>query len=149
MLCSCSSTKKWTSVQVEFYQDYCGGARPSEDMIAEYEKPKILANEELYLISESDKALKIKTDEQGLLKAKLSEGKYRVMEAWRYKKATPDHSAPTNYNGACLSEEWKKVAMELQVKGGALTATTTHAIKKNCAWDMPCMLEEKKPTPAE
>jgi len=55
-------------------QKYCGGAKPSPEILARYEKPLPYINKKLILVSANGKTDSVKTISKGFLKIKLKLG---------------------------------------------------------------------------
>ncbi len=68
-------------ITVSYTEPYCGGAPPTDEIIAKSKIEKSLASETLF-ISKSDPTdeniLKFETDSDGIIKAELKEGHYFV-----------------------------------------------------------------------
>ncbi len=137
--------KKIITLPITFMQPYCGGARPSKEIEADALIPKVYANKVVIIISSTGKVDSVKTNELGILTIKLNIGTYKVVETWRYYKKTPQHFFISDFDKACLKAEWKKEIAEISI-----TKTKTKIVQKNtiiytCGWQLPCILENKKP----
>jgi hypothetical protein len=100
--------QKQIKLSYTFIQPYCGGARPSPEMLEEARKKRPYANRTLIYISESGKTDSAKTNAKGELKVKLKPGTYKFYEAWRYYKKTPDGAPIEDYFEGCLDNYWSK-----------------------------------------
>ena len=68
-----------TSFNVTFTSSYCGGARPTEEILAEKGTPKPLSLSTVQLINHfSGKEYLLKTNAEGIATAQMEEGKYDV-----------------------------------------------------------------------
>lgn len=104
--------------------DYCGGARPTEEILEELSKPKPLANHIIYVklgwFNESAKPVyrKIRCDQNGRFRIKLRVGaSYSFLDEW---KGTP-FVAPANsefvtWDIACLRDRYARPDYLLKVK---------------------------------
>lgn len=145
----CFSQNKLVRIEVGYHELYCGGARPSEEMIAEAQKTKPYANHTLVLINAKNKACKVKTDKDGVLQIKLKDGKYKIKEVWRHQKSTPSGAPLAHFDKECLKPEWEMVALEITVLNGKPSVLVINDIVVPCAWAYPCLLEAHRPPVAE
>lgn len=137
--------KKTVTVPITYMQPYCGGARPSKEIEADALVPKVYANKVVIIVSSKGKVDSVKTNELGVITKKLNTGTYKLFETWRYYKKAPQHFLVSDFDKACLKDEWKKEIAEI-----IITKTETKIIQKNtiinaCGWQLPCILENKKP----
>ena len=135
----CAQTRN-VSVKLTYLVPYCGGARPTQEIMQEAEKPKPYAGRTVVLVSEgrTDSA---KTDKSGLLKKKLKAGKYRMVESWRYYRRTPDGAPLTNYDAECLKAEWEREFAVLTVTSRKQVFERRFQIIDHCERKRPCILE--------
>ncbi|MDI1354975.1 MAG: hypothetical protein PSX36_08655 [bacterium] len=136
-------------VEVSYHESYCAGARPSDELLAEIQKPKPYANRSLVIIPSKGKACKVKTDALGIFQIKLKDGNYKVKEGWRHSKSSPNGESLSHFDKTCLKSEWGKVALELTVTNGNVTVVVVNEIVVPCAWSYPCLLEAHTPPVAE
>lgn len=139
-----NAQQKSVSTQINFKQPYCGGARPSAEMLADAEKSIPYSNKTIIIISNKGRVDSVKTNSNGLFSANLAFGTYKVYEAWRYYKKSAGGMAVSDFNPKCLKKEWKKEILQIIV-----TEKDTKIIEKNnivvvCPWNLPCILETKK-----
>lgn len=139
---SACAQKKTVLLTVKYTQPYCGGARPTPEMVKAASEPKVYANKILVFISDKGKADSAKTNEKGVLKLKLAMGTYRVYESWRYYKQAPGTDRISLYDGSCLQSEWQKESHKIVVGSKTSTATEINAIIEFCAHNRPCLKEE-------
>lgn len=133
--------KKLVKVVVLARPSYCGGARPSEEMLAEMTKTKPYANKKMYLVSEKGKVRVVKTGMNGSFSIKLAEGTYKLMEAWKHKKASPNGGSIEHFDKPCLKTEWEKEALQIAVLKNEIMITDKNEITLYCDWAYPCLLE--------
>ena len=135
-----------TKVNVQILQkhNYCGGARPNPEILAQYEKPRPFANKKLVLVSANGKTCKATTNTNGYLKIKLKPGSYKVYEAWRYNKQTPDGTDKKNFDAECLKQSWEKVdiTIDAQKKSQNIEISIDDAY---CQHTIPCLLNPQIP----
>jgi len=84
---------------VVFVNSYCGGIRPSDEMLQEYRKEYPLTNSTILLknIDEAkNKSIKITTDSKGNFNAKLNPGTYNLFMTENYSK-----TMGANFNSSC------------------------------------------------
>ena len=148
ILCMCFNSraqKKLIEVSVLCTQAYCGGARPTDEMLAEIQKPKPYANKKMYLISEKGKKIAVKTNSDGNFKAKVTHGNYKLMEFWRIKKLSPNGAALANFDKDCLKPEWEKEVMLIRVTKEKIDFELKNEIALYCDWAFPCLKDAHMP----
>lgn len=125
-------------------QKYCGGARPTDEILAQYEKPLIYANKKLIIVSSNGKIDSVKTNSKGILKIKLKPGSYKLYEPWRYHKRTPDGTDISNFDKDCLEKTWQKVdiSIDTQKKKQVLMIDLDPAF---CQHEIPCLKNPHMP----
>jgi len=104
--------------------DYCGGARPNEEILAELSKPKPLANHIIYVkvgrVNESTKPVyrKIRCDENGRFKIQLRVGTtYSFLDEWKgIPFLAPANTEFVTWDIACLKERFESPEFVLKVK---------------------------------
>jgi len=106
------------NIYLELKQDqkYCGGAKPSPEILKQYEKPLLYADKKLIIVSANGKIDSTKTNPKGILKIKLKPGSYKLYEPWRYHKTSPDGTALANFDLECLQKAWAKVDILIDTK---------------------------------
>src|SRR5687768_12514434 len=102
---SCYSQKRNVSLKLSYYTPYCGGARPTKEIEEEARKPKPLSGKTIMLVKDAE-IDSVRTDKNGMMKKKLRNGEYKLLESWRYYHGTPDGSEMSNYDRDCLKNEW-------------------------------------------
>jgi hypothetical protein len=138
------SQKKMQKIKISYVQPYCGGARPSPEILAEAEKIRPYVNKTIILISATGKVDSAKTDTAGYIHKKLATGKYKLYEPWRYYKKTQSGDKVTDFDKECLKKEWTRPFMEVTVTKNSLTQKSDSPIILYCSWDAPCLLESVK-----
>ncbi len=135
-----------TKVNIQIMQKgtYCGGARPNPEILAQHETPKPFANKKFVLVSANTKTCTVTTNANGYLKIKLKPGSYKVYEAWRYYKKTPDGSDMKNFDQECLKSAWEKVdgTIDAQKKSQSVIIDVDAVY---CSHTIPCLLNPLYP----
>jgi hypothetical protein len=147
-LISCSQ-KKLISAQITFMQPYCGGARPTPEIIADVAKPKPYANKTIIIVSAKGKIDSVKTNSGGLFSATLKVGTYKLFEAWRFYKKADGGMSVNDFDHECLKTEWKKEIKEIIVTKKETKVLDKNDIIEICPWNLPCILESHKPPARE
>ena len=137
-----SQTK--VNVQVLQTQKYCGGAKPSPEILAKYDKPLPYSNKKIVLVSANGQTLTVATNNSGYLKIKLKPGSYKGYEAWRYYKKTPDGTDAKNFDADCLKQAWAKI--DITINCSKKTQTVVIDIDEAyCMHTIPCLLNPHFP----
>ena len=133
------------NLQITYMQPYCGGIRPSAEMLAEAQKPKPFANKTIIIVSAKGKADSVKTNTNGELVLKLKKGNYKIYESWRYYKKAAGGIKIADFDKECLKNEWKKEIKEIIVSKKEFKVIDKNVIVEDCPWNLPCILESAKP----
>jgi hypothetical protein len=140
-----NAQKEKITLTFTFKSQYCGGARPSPQMIEEAEKSKPYANKMMVIISDKFKVDSAKTNNKGLLVIKLKKGTYSVFESWKFYKTGPDGMDPGKFESECLKLEWERPLYQI-VKTAKKTSIQPGAeIIQTCPWAIPCLNPENAP----
>lgn len=142
---SASCQKKTYTFKITYIQPYCGGAKPTPEMEEESRKPKPYSGKTVFFISENGKTDSARTNEKGILKIKLPLGNFKVFEAWRFYKKTPNDDVSENFNASCLQAEWNIHFMTVSVTKKKLSQNIENPIIRYCAWNAPCLNETHLP----
>lgn len=137
------------NLQITCMQPYCGGARPSAEMLAEAQKPKPFANKTIIIVTAKGKADSVKTNTNGELVLKLKKGNYKIYESWRYYKKGAGGLKIADFDKECLKNEWKKEIKEIIVSKKEFKVIDKNVIVEDCPWNLPCILESAKPPASE
>lgn len=146
---SALAQKKSVTLELSYYEPYCGGARPSDEILAEAQKPKPYAGKKVVLISSSGKADTLSTDAKGKIKVKLKSGEYTLMEAWRYYKRSFNGAPLEHFDKECLKAEWVKTIALISVGKKKTKISFTNELTNYCEWSIPCLLETHAPPARE
>ena len=137
-------SQKKIKLQLKQQQQYCGGARPTPEILAKYEKPLPYANKKLVMVSSTGKTDTVKTGENGKLTLKLKNGTYKLYEAWRYYKKSPDGTDLKNYDTTCLKSHWEKADVLIEIKKRK-KKITNEIDAVYCPHTVPCLLNPHMP----
>lgn len=140
-----NAQKKSVTLELSYLEPYCGGARPSDEIIAEAQKPKPYAGKKLILLSASGKADTLVTDAKGKLKVKLKRGDYTLVEIWRYYKKSCNGAPLEHFDADCLKVEWAKTIALISVGKKKTKISFTGELTNYCEWNIPCLLEAYAP----
>lgn len=107
-------------------EDYCGGARPSDELLQDLGTPKPFANKVIYVKmgtvnKSSNKTIKkLKTDAKGGFSVMLNAGTtYYFVEEWKAKVfVTPKYSPEVVWDIQCLRKRYASPDYVLKVKNG-------------------------------
>lgn len=113
-------------------RDYCGGARPNDEILTQLGTPKPVSGKKIYIKQgevntfESKVILALTTDEKGNFRAKLKPGKYLVVDSLKkdlthYNMLLKTYKAQTTsyepIDPVCLKEWFMKPAGTFEVTG--------------------------------
>ncbi|MBI3509953.1 MAG: prealbumin-like fold domain-containing protein [Bacteroidetes bacterium] len=122
--------------------DYCGGARPSDDLLNAPAQPT--AGIKLYVktgSSNSDKCSivdSVISDTAGKFQIDLAPGNYCFVEAWKKEKySTPKNDQNSTYDTACYRKRYEECdySIELNKPVGDAQIILQH----HCPWTTPCV----------
>lgn len=139
--------KKAVTINLNYFQPYCGGARPSKEIQEDAAKPKPYINKTVVLISERGKVYSVQTNSLGVIQIKLKKGTYKLYEAWRYSKSNMNGDAKTNYDEECLKNEWKNESYQIRVTKEGYDIKEVNQIINYCDWNVPCLKNGTKMMP--
>jgi hypothetical protein len=141
---SCAAQKKTVKYEMKQTHPYCGGARPSPEILEKAKIPHPYAGKTLIFISEKGRVDSTKTNTKGLLTVKLTKVTYMFFEPWKYYKKTPDGSPESNYDKSCLEEIWKKEDIKIIVTGAKIEVTNNIENGK-CPHQLDCLTNKHLP----
>ncbi|WP_317897440.1 hypothetical protein [Aurantibacillus circumpalustris] len=128
---------------------YCGGARPTPEMEKMAQTQQPYSEKTILLVNAKGKCKKLKTNADGIISCSLKVGDYKLYEAWRCCKKTPDGSSKKRYDKACLELEWTKEFASLTVSTSSNNFKVTNGIVEYCDSNIPCVLESFRAQPPE
>lgn len=145
---SCAQRKaKYYTVSgtVTSTSSYCGGARPTDEMMAELAKPKPEAGKQLFLKSgkENSKSnsiiISFNSDSLGQFNIKLKNGTYCIVEEYKSKAlAIPKNDENSKWDEKCLTEEYARCDYQLEVNNKNVDGVNIN-FHKPCQWSTPCL----------
>ncbi|MES2761110.1 MAG: hypothetical protein V4677_02845 [Bacteroidota bacterium] len=138
-----SQTKK-VKIKLVQYLPYCGGAKPTPEILKSTEKATPYANKKLILISDKEKIDTITTDKSGNVCKKLTYGTYKVYEPWKFYKRAPSGVVESNVKMDCLKEEWVKEDLKITVTKKS-TLVENNLKYPKCAYQFPCLINKHMP----
>lgn len=141
---------------------YCGGARPTPEMIAELQTPKPFPAKNLYLKKGERNTFTTKiiraitSDNSGKVHLLLPPGKYFIVDELKkdtsyYNLLKRQYSSPTDQYSAidmlCLKKWYEQPDLIFEIKSGDEVINLIVNFHKNCSWkEIPC-IEFKGPLP--
>lgn len=140
---SFSQTKK-VKIKIVQYIPYCGGAKPTPEIIKASEKPVAYANRKLIIISDKNLIDTIVTDKNGYLKKTMLYGIYKAYEPWKFYEKAPIDIKESNLNIDCLKEEWRKEDLKITVSKKS-TLIENNLKHPKCPYQFPCLINKHMP----
>jgi hypothetical protein len=137
--------KKELSLKLTYTSNYCGGARPTEEMENGASKPRAYADRSVIIISEKGKIDSVRTNSEGVLKKKLRAGSYKLFEPWRYNLFTPENLPIDAFDRECLKNEWQKQMFQVTISKEEVKTISVTPIIFFCPWAAPCLLQQEVP----
>lgn len=137
--------KKTIQLEFKYYEPYCGGARPTDEILEEAQKAKPYANRKMILVSSNGAVDTFWTDVKGKLKIKVRKGEYKMYEPWRYYKQSFSGAPVEQFDLDCLKKEWSKATVEISVTRKKTNIAFTNDLQNYCDWSLPCLLESQMP----
>lgn len=126
-------------------QSYCGGARPTDEMLAQLKMPKPDAGRLLFIKSgkenvEAITAIKsFTTDSLGNFKIKLKKGTYCIIEAYKSKSfVTQKNDSVSKWDSKCLFENYSQCDYQFTVTNKNIDNVNINFFKP-CPWAKPCL----------
>lgn len=138
---SVSCQKKLHKIKVTCIRPYCGGARPTPEILADAEKIKPYNNEKIIIVSSKGKADSATTNSEGIISKKLARGSYKLYLPWQFYKKSPDGQPLSHFDKNCLEKEWVKPILEVTVTKNSITQTSDSPIMIKCEYNPPCILD--------
>ncbi len=163
LLTACSSVQRSTPGQqsaaasdspvmglVTLTSSYCGGARPTDEVMQEYNTPKPYAGKVLYF-REGDKndlnkkiVAKTVTNDSGYFEVKLPVGTYAIILEEQLKKANPGNFATPNtisVDSLCLAQWWETPLKVITVSSKVPPEKIQLNFHRECfiSKDIPCL----------
>ena len=132
--------------------NYCGGARPSDEMLADIATPKPIPNKKIYIKKGEINSFKNKilltliTDSAGKFQAKLPPGKYLIVDGDKkdmtyYNQLLKEHKEQTKnfdaVDSTCLNEWYLKPDFTFEVKHTEIKNISVNYHK--ACFNLPCI----------
>jgi hypothetical protein len=143
-----SSVYPSVSGKVEQVYPYCGGAKPSEEMLAEIRKPSPLSGKKFYVRQGNVNTTTAKivasftTDEKGEFRFTVAPGTYSIITEEQLNTIDPaDYEKPgLKVDRDCMKKWWSKPYHVLVVKKGGIS-NLKFTIYHKCfiPYDIPCI----------
>ncbi len=146
---------KNVTIQVWQTSQYCGGARPTDEMLQEFQTPKALSGQLCFIRKHetnkisSTPVASATSDVNGKINLALSPGTYCLilpnkvdsatykMYLTKFGEATPNYSA---IDTKCLDEWFQKPELVFTVADAKLPMATEFTIHHPCSWKtIPCV----------
>jgi hypothetical protein len=139
LLFSCNP-KTTVVLTVQSKKPYCGGARPTQEILNAAEELRPYRNKWLLITDKSLTVDSVMTDSSGQLTLRLKKGVYRVMEPWRFFRAAPGMKNKSDFEQKCLENEWKQDYCVITVRSKETVVSEPSPIVEYCAWRLPCKM---------
>lgn len=135
---------KKVRIKLEQYIPYCGGARPTPEILKSAETPVPYANKKLIIISPKGKIDTVITDSSGNICKRLPYGTYKFFVPWKFYKMIPPNTPENNLQMDCLKEEWTKEDLKIIVSKKATTVENNLEYPM-CPYKFPCLINKHSP----
>jgi hypothetical protein len=147
--------KKHTKVlgKVFVVKEYCGGARPSLELLNEMKIAKPFANKILVIkkgkmnLGENQPLIaKVMCNSNGEFNVELPPGMYCVLEEYKLKPfSVPKNTATTIYDSVCLYHQWQNADAIFEIKNSRRFGKRKNEpinvrlqFTQHCSWNIPC-----------
>jgi hypothetical protein len=134
-----SQVKYKMELEIKYTQPYCGGAKPTPEMVEESKKEKPLTNTKFYVYRDNKCIDTIKTNENGTVIVRLEAGTYFLFETWKQFKRTPDGSPKTDFFADCLKKAWAQPNYKLTVVEGDMKMDYYEVSASRCPNQYACL----------
>ena len=134
---------------VEQVFQYCGGARPTEEMLDKLRKPVAYPGKKFFVRRGSVNSLKSKiirsiiSDSLGNFSVRLPAGVYSFITEEQVNALNPKDYEKENIqaDNSCLKEWWEKPYYVLRIKNGGLKKKLNFSFQHRCfiSVDIPCL----------
>lgn len=135
------------SEKFEITNQYCGGAAPTEEVLASTHKKKPFANKTIYMYKKGKCVDSLVTDSLGWVKRRIKYGKYELFLSYKHVKQTPIGSEK-DFDMACMKKEWSRPDGMLKISWGSVHFINHRIGFKFCDWQYPCLKERHIPPSA-
>lgn len=143
------------SIRVTETSAYCGGAKPSQEILDELNTPKSLPKTTIYLrkgeVNDVEQSIDyaLKSDEKGLINVMLPAGKYSIVfdnkkDQSKYEELLDQYGKPTDAYKAidtnCLQTYFRKPEKVIHVERSAENEFSVN-YRNRCSWgSVPCAI---------
>lgn len=141
---SLTAQSKKVKLKLVQYIPYCGGAKPTPEILKASQEEVQYSNKKLIFISSKGKIDTIYTDTNGIVSKKLSYGIYKFFEPWKFYKKIPYGFSENNIQMDCLKEEWAKEDVKITVSKKA-TLIENNLKYPLCPYKFPCLITKHPP----
>lgn len=131
----------------EITNQYCGGAAPTEDVLASTYKKKPFANKTIYMYKKGKCVDSLVTDSLGWVKRRIKYGKYELFLAYKHYKRTPI-GTENDFDMECMKKEWARLDGMLDISWKGIHFINNRIGFKYCDWQYNCLKERHIPPTA-
>lgn len=131
----------------EITNQYCGGAAPTEEVLASTHKKKPFANKTIYMYKKGKCVDSLVTDSLGWVKRRIKYGKYELFLSYKHFKQTPIGSE-NDFDMECMKKEWSRPDGSLTISWKGIHYINNRIGFKYCDWQYPCLKERHIPPSA-
>lgn len=131
----------------EINSQYCGGAAPTEDVLASTYKKKPFANKIIYMYKKGKCVDSLVTDSMGWVKKRIKYGKYDLFLAYKHFKKVPI-GIESEFDMECMKKEWERPDRMLNISWKGLHFVNHRIGFKYCDWQYNCLKERHIPPSA-
>ncbi len=141
---SLTAQSKRVKLKLVQYIPYCGGARPTPEILKASQEEVPYSNKKLIFISSKGKVDTVFTDANGIVNKKLPCGTYKFFEPWKFYKKIPYGIPENNIQMDCLKEEWTKEDLKITVSKKS-TLIENNLKYPACPYKFPCLITKHLP----
>lgn len=136
---------------IQQYIPYCGGAAPEKEYEQKDQVSQPYANKILYIVNHKGKKTgTVTSNTKGVFNLNFkTTGTYSLFEPWKYLKTGVYGDTISNYDANCLSKEWKKPDIVINVSKSGTKVKSFIPETALCFWHYPCVLHREMPPAAK
>ena len=139
-----NAQSKKVKLKLVQYIPYCGGAKPTPEILKSTEIAVPYAKKKLIIISTKGKIDTIITDKSGNIIKTLPYGTYKFFTPWKFYKTVPPGTKENNLQMDCLKEEWVKEDLKITVSKKT-TVDVNNLKYPVCPHKFPCLINKHLP----
>lgn len=143
---SCLQTRSFTK-KFEINNQYCGGAAPTEDVLASTYQKKPFANKTIYMYKKGKCVDSLVTDSLGWVNRRIKNGKYDLFLSYKHFKRTPI-ATENEFDMECMKKEWLRPDGMLEISWKGIHFINNRIGFKYCDWQYNCLKERHIPPSA-